>query len=71
MINKQTIIDGARALYEDLEDGGSVLHLYTPITVLGTSMEPGDYSLIIEDGFGHTHYFNEDGTYDGWEAPVK
>ena len=71
MNNKKVIIDGARALYEDLEDGGSVLHLYTPIKVISTSNSSEEYALVLEDGFGHTHYFNEDGTYDGWEAPVK
>lgn len=71
MSKRDQTIELARQMYEDLEGGGSVLHLYTPIKVISTSTDPDEYCLVIEDGCGYTHYFNPDGTYDGWEASLK
>lgn len=35
-----------------------------PIEVVPS--KTGTYGLIIRDFFGMEHYFNKDGTYDGW-----
>lgn len=39
-----------------------------PIEVIPS--KSGIYGLIIRDFFGVEHYFNKDGTYDGWAKRV-
>ena len=34
----------------------------TPITIIPTT----EYALVIRDYYGVHHYFNHDGTYDGY-----
>jgi hypothetical protein len=40
----------------------------TPIRVIPSKT---DYLLIIEDYYGVRHYFEKDGTYDGWSKETQ
>ena len=44
-------------------DGGEeeTLHLTLPL-----SMREGKHFNILKDAQGYEHFFNKDGTYDGW-----
>lgn len=35
------------------------------------SMDSPYYELIIKDDSGTTHYFNKDGSYDGWSKDTE
>ena len=43
--------------------------IFLPIKFIKS--KSGAYGLIFEDNSGKTHYFNKDGTYDGWSRKCK
>jgi len=72
MTKKQITIQDGQNLFEDLELAGMTMtKIYAPIQSVVHSTEPGDYLLVLEDAFGYTHYWNQDGTYDGWEKSMN
>lgn len=71
MGKKERIIEGAKALIEDLGDGTIATTIVSPIQSIEFSEEEDDYLLIIKDALGYEHFWNQDGTYDGWEASMK
>jgi len=70
---KERIIEGGQALYEDLGNGMTEVTIVSPIKLVSTMKAEDEegYLLIIEDALGYEHFWNPDGSYDGWEAPVK
>ena len=46
----------------------ATITITAPIEVVPS--KTGTYGLIIRDFFGKEHYFNKDGTYDGWGKEV-
>lgn len=71
MGKKERIIEGAKTLIEDLGDGTIATTIVSPIQSIAFSEEEDDYLLIIKDALGYQHFWNQDGTYDGWEASMK
>lgn len=45
------------------------VEIQTPIISWGINSE--EYGLIIKDSSGKTHYFDKDGSYDGWGRKVE
>lgn len=45
------------------------INLALPLASFSTTSE--NYGLILTDADGVTHYFNEDGTYDGWSRELN
>lgn len=44
------------------------LTITTPIRIIPSV---AGYLLIIEDYYGVNHYFDKDGTYDGWSKDTE
>lgn len=71
MGKKERIIEGGQSLFEDLGNGMTETTIVAPIEFISASENEEDYLLIIKDALGYTHYWNPDGSYDGWEASMN
>lgn len=41
------------------------------LPILEWKIDSENYGLIIKDSEGKYHYFNKDGTYDGWSKDTN
>ena len=73
MEKKERIIEGGQSLFEDLGNGMTEVTIVSPIKLVSAiESEDGEgYLLVIEDALGYEHYWNPDGSYDGWGASMN
>ena len=45
--------------------------LIAPLKEMHAPSPGGYYGLMITDVYGKTHYFNHDGSYDGWSTEIR
>ena len=53
-----------------MEDDIEKVEIQVPILEIKTNTKAG-YWLIIKDSSGKFHYFDKDGTYDGWSMETN